>query len=62
MTVVEKLLTAKNLCEMGFGRDKAYQLMHNSTFPAIKIGGRYYVTETALQEWMKRHQYKTVIL
>ena len=59
---MEKLFTVKNLCEMGIGRDKAYQLMHSSTFPAIKIGGRYYVTEDALQEWMKRHQYKKVIL
>lgn len=59
---MEKLYTVKDLQEMEIGRDKAYQLMHNKSFPAIKIGGRYYVTEDALESWLKRYQYKVVTL
>lgn len=59
---MKRLYTVKDLCEMGIGRDKAYSLMHNTSFPAIKIGGRYYVTEDALTEWLKRYQYKSVKL
>ena len=60
---MQKLYTVKDLqCELGLGRDKAYQLMHNKTFPAIKIGGRYFVTQDALDEWLRKYQYKTVVL
>ena len=59
---MEKLYTVKDLCKLGFGRDTAYALMHNSSFPAIKIGGRYYVTETELEAWLKRYRYKTVTI
>ena len=57
-----RLYTVKDLRDIGIGRDKAYQLMHNSSFPAIKIGGRYYVTQEALNEWLRKQQYKTVLL
>lgn len=47
---------------LGIGRDTAYALMHSKTFPAIKIGGKYYVEEEAVQEWLKRNRYKKVVL
>lgn len=59
---MERLYTVKDLQEMGISRDKAYQLMHSKSFPAIKIGGRYYVAEGALESWLKRYQYKMVTL
>ena len=59
---MEKLYTVKDLCAMGLGRDKAYALMHSTTFPSIKIGGRYYVTEEAWLMWLKRYQYKNVVI
>lgn len=59
---MDKLYTVKDLREMGIGRDKAYQLMHNKTFPAIKLGGRYYVTQNALENWLKKYQYREVVL
>lgn len=40
------------------GRDTAYALMHSSSFPSIKIGKRYYVSEEALAEWLKRYEGK----
>ena len=59
---MEKLYTVKDLREMGFGRDKAYQLMHNKAFPAIKLGGRYYVTPEAFEKWLHRQEHKEVVL
>lgn len=46
----------------GFGRDKAYQLMHNHAFPSMKLGGRYYVTPEAFEKWLHRQEHKEVVL
>ena len=43
---------------LGIGRDKAYNLMHSKGFPSIKLGGRYYVEEAALNEWLCRYRFK----
>ncbi len=40
------------------GRDKAYSLMHSKSFPSIKIGGQYYVSEDELQKWLKQYAYR----
>jgi excisionase family DNA binding protein len=53
------LLTVKELTQrLHVGRDKAYALMHASGFPAIKIGGRYYVDERALRTWIDKQANK----
>lgn len=53
------LLTVKELQDiLKIGRDKAYALMHAKAFPAIKIGGRYYVSQDALNNWLKQYAYK----
>lgn len=57
-----RLYTVKDLREMGIGRDKAYQLMHNKAFPAIKLGGRYYVTHETLTDWLQKYQHREVVL
>lgn len=44
------------------GRDKAYGLMHSKGFPAIKIGGRYYVAQDELRKWLERYAYKHFII
>lgn len=57
------LLTADNLREkLGIGRDRAYALMHSKSFPAMRIGGRYYVSEEALCRWIKNMENKTMTL
>ena len=54
------ILTAKELAErMHIGRDKAYALMKNKSFPSMKLGGTYLVTSKALNEWLARYEYKT---
>lgn len=59
---MKKLYTVKDLREFGFGRDKAYQLMHSKAFPSNKIGGRYYVSAEAFDEWLKRYANKEFLL
>ena len=57
------MLTVKDLqIQLKIGRDRAYALMHSKGFPAIKIGSRYYVTQTALDAWLERYEYKTYVL
>lgn len=54
------MLTTKDLQKtLHIGRDRAYALMRAKAFPSIKIGARYYVTEEALNEWLKRYAYKS---
>ena len=53
----EKMLTAKDLQRIfSMGKNKANELMNSSGFPTIKIGGRKYVTEQALDDWIKLYQ------
>ena len=54
--------TVKDLqIQLKIGRDRAYALMHSKGFPSIKIGSRYYVTQTALDAWLERYEYKTYV-
>ena len=54
------MLTTKDLQrELRIGRDRAYGLMRSSGFPSIRIGCRYHVTKQALDEWLKKYQYKS---
>ena len=60
MEVRKMMLTVKDLQRvLKIGRDKAYALMHSSSFPSIKIGGQYYVTEIALAQWLEKYAYRT---
>lgn len=44
------------------GRDKSYALMHADAFPSIKIGGRYYVSQDALERWLLKYEYKEFVI
>ena len=51
------MLTTKDLQNfLKVGRDKAYALMHADGFPSIRIGGRYYVSQEALVQWLRRYE------
>lgn len=44
MTQLPELMTIKELQSyLGVGKDKAYALVKSKSFPALKIGGKYYV-------------------
>lgn len=54
-----KLLNVKETQDiLRTGRDKTYSLMRSRSFPSIKIGGRYFVDEEALEEWLRKYRYK----
>jgi len=59
----KRLLQVRDLQEiLNIGRDTAYALMHNKSFPSTQIGGRYYVSASALEEWLNKIAYKKVTL
>lgn len=44
---------------LGIGRETAYALMRNRSFPSIRVGRRFMVEKTALQDWLKQYKGKT---
>lgn len=62
-TMELKIITVKELATiLKIGRDKAYALIKNPSFPAIRIGNRYIVTEQALSNWLVENQYKQMLI
>lgn len=54
------LLSTRDLQKkLRISRDRAYALMHASAFPSMKLGGRYYVSEEQVDDWLKRYAYKS---
>ena len=54
-----RMLTVKELCRvLRIGRDKGYALMKSTGFPSVVIGKRYFVSTRALDDWLKRYEYK----
>lgn len=55
MTQLPELMTIKELQSyLGIGKDKAYALVKSKSFPAVKIGGRYYVMKSGFVSWLER--------
>lgn len=58
-----RVLTTKELADrLQIGRDKAYALIKSPSFPAIRLGARYIVTEQALSEWLINNQYRHIVV
>lgn len=54
------LLSTKDVQKkLGISRDCAYRLFHARAFPSLKLGGRYYIEEGKLQDFLDRYAYKT---
>lgn len=57
------LLTPKEIQKkLGLSRDRTYQLFHVKGFPRIKFGGRYYVEENQLQNFLKQYAGRDLVL
>ena len=53
MTQLPELMTIKELQSyLGIGKDKAYALVKSKSFPAVKIGGRYYEIKSDFIAWL----------
>lgn len=60
MTQLPELMTIKELQSyLGIGKDKAYLLVKSKSFPALKVGGRYYIIKTGFVVWLERQKGKT---
>lgn len=44
---------------LGIGRNKAYDLVKQRDFPAVKIGGNYFVIAEKLPDWLNKQAGKT---
>jgi len=54
MAQLPELMTVKELQSyLGIGKDKAYKLVKNKSFPVVKIGGRYYVIKHNFVRWLE---------
>lgn len=40
---------------LGIGRASAYELMHQKTFPALRIGSRIVVPRDKFREWVEQN-------
>jgi len=55
-----ELMTIKELQNyLGIGKDKAYALVKSKSFPALKVGGRYYIMKPEFVSWLERQRGKT---
>jgi len=55
MTQFPELMTVKELQSyLGIGKDKAYALVKSKSFPALKLGGRYYVIKPDFVIWLEK--------
>ena len=58
---MQEVLTAKEVSDiLKLGINKTYSLMNSSAFPSYRIGNKMYVTNEALDEWLKKIQGKTI--
>ena len=48
-----RLITAKDLQEMGFSRPKAYEIINDPALPVVQIKRRKYVQIDDFKKWMK---------
>ncbi len=47
------LLKTKELQKrLGISREVSYRLMRSDSFPSMKLGQRYYVSDDKLEEWL----------
>ena len=53
---LQKLLTVKDVQSiLNIGRTTAYQLMRSSGFPTLRINNRLFVSQEALEKWIKMY-------
>ena len=54
--------TTKDLMEIfHIGKNKAYKLMNQRDFPSIKLGNKYLVSKSNLEEFLNRYKYKSYL-
>lgn len=55
MDTSPKLMAAQDLADyLGITRNAAYTLLHNETFPTVRIGERYFALREEVDVWIMR--------
>lgn len=54
--------TEKLRKKLGVSREIAYRLMRSDCFPSMRLGTRYYVDETKLEEWIRKSAHKDIAI
>ncbi len=58
-----KLINTKELMRiMKIGKAKAYALMQSDSFPSMRIGATYFVTEDNLKKWLNEYVHRSIAL
>ncbi len=58
--MTEKALWVKDLEEyLNIGHQKALNLMRSAGFPSIRLGRRYFVMRSDLEDWIRKYRYRT---
>lgn len=58
-----KALTVKEVCDiLKLGKNQVYSLMNSKAFPSYKVGKKMFVTDEALEEWLRKIQGKTIVV
>lgn len=58
-----EVYTTKEMMQiLKFGKTKMNELLKSGEFPAVKIGGQYRITKTALEKWMSENEGKEIYL
>lgn len=58
-----KVLTAKDVSDiLKIGKNQTYMLMNSKAFPSYKVGKKMFVTDEALEEWLRKIQGKTIVV
>ena len=57
----DTILTVKDIQEIfGRGKRQTYELMCVPGFPAMKLGGRYFISVKALENWIQKNMGKRI--
>lgn len=55
-----QVYTVKEVSQiLHIGKNLAYNLMKTEGFPSYRIGKQYYITDEALNKWLKSIEFKT---
>lgn len=57
----DTILTVNDIQEIfGCGKRQDYELMRVPGFPAMKLGGRYFISVKALENWIQKNTGKRI--
>ena len=47
---------------VGIGKDAMYKMIHQQGFPCVKVGNKYLVRRSGLEEWFKEREGREIVI